>query len=374
MKHKLIIILFIPLFAIFSGCQENTQPVETKLQTVIDSLYAANPASVGIMVHVESPELKISWSGVSGYPYKNANTKLEPDQPALIASNIKTYVSATILRLVEEGKLSIDQPIKQLLSDKTKNLFIQGGYDLDLIAIKHLLSHTSGIQDYANQEYIDFIDNNKNYRWTRDEQLELTIEAGAPLGIPGTTFNYADANYLLLTEIIEHITKKPFYSAMRSLLFYKSLGLDNTWMPTLEEKPNQTKTLVHQYWGEQGWNSYDIDISVDLYGGGGLACTTSDLANFINALFHYEVIKDTTVFNLIFTEVPTQDTEPSNYYLGLGEYEYRSLKAYGHSGFWGTIVLYFPEIETSIAVFILERDKRNLRQEIMDRITTILIE
>lgn len=357
---------------LFLNVWANAQSVETRLQVVIDSIYAANPTSVGLIVHVESSERGISWSGASGYPYKNATTKLDPDQPALIASNIKTYVSATVLRLVEKGQLSIDEPISKLLSNKTRNLFEQRGYHLDSIAIKHLLSHTSGIQNYANQKYIDFIDNNKNYRWTRDEQLELTIETGPPLGKPGTTFNYADANYLLLTEIIEQITKKPFYNAMRELLRYESLGLNHTWMPTLEEKPIQTKILAHQYWGAKGWDSYDIDISVDLYGGGGIACSTSDLANFIFKLFNDEIIKDTTVFNLIYTETPTKDAKPSNYYLGLSSSEYQGIKAYGHSGFWGTEVLYFPELKTSIAVFVLERDKRELRQEIIGRVIGIL--
>lgn len=369
MKNRLKLVLSGLLF--INICA-NAQSIETRLQAMIDSVYSANPASVGLMIHVESPEFGISWSGASGYPYKDAKTKLEPDQPALIASNIKPFVSATILRLVEKGKLSIDQSINHLLSENTSNLFKQGGYNLDSITIQHLLSHTSGIQNYANQNYIDFIDSNKNYRWTRDEQLELTIKTGAPLGNPGTTFNYADANYLLLTEIIEQTTKKPFYDAMRQLLHYKSLGLNNTWMPTLEEKPARTKTLVHQYWGVNGWDSYDIDISVDLYGGGGIACTASDLANFMHRLFNYEIIKDTAIFNLIFTEILTNDPEPSNYFLGLASYEYQGFEAYGHSGFWGTLGLYFPEIKTSIAVFVLERDKRRLRQEIINQTIEIL--
>lgn len=371
MKKGLRLLLFLLLIL---NLGTNAQSVETKLQAVIDSVYAANPSSVGLMVHVESPGHGISWSAVSGYPYKDSKTSLEPDQPALIASNMKTYVSAAVLRLVENGELSIDQPINKLLSDKTRDLFQQAGYNLDLIAVKHLLSHTSGIQNYANLNYIDFIDSNKTYRWTRDEQLALTIKTGAPLGNPGTTFNYTDANYLLLTEIIEQITKKPFYTAMRELLRYQSLGLNNTWMPTLEEKPNRAKTLVHQYWGARGWDSHDIDVSVDLYGGGGIACTTSDLANFIHHLFNYEIIKDTTVFNLIYTEVPTRDPEPSNYYFGLWSYEYRGFKAYGHSGFWGTIALYFPEIDASIAVFILEKDKQSIRQEIIDQAVRMLTE
>jgi D-alanyl-D-alanine carboxypeptidase len=366
-KVTFIALLFLNMWVL-------AQSVETRLQAVIDSIYSENASSVGILVHLESSKNGISWSGASGYPYKDAIAKLEADQPALIASNTKTYVSATILRLVETGKLSINQPIKNILSNKTRRLFEEAGYKLDSIKIKHLLSHTSGILDYANQEYENFINENKKYRWTRDEQLELTIKTGGPLGIPETTFNYADANYLLLTEIIEQITQKPFYSAMRELLYYKSLGLSNTWFPTLEEKPIHTKPLVHQYWEEYGWDSYDIDVSVDLYGGGGIACTSSDLAKFAYQLFNYQIIKDTAVFNLIFTKVPTKDPEPSNYYFGLAPYEYKGFKAYGHSGFWGTIVLYFPELESSISVFILERDERELRNEIIDKLIGILIE
>jgi len=367
LKLSLLGILFLNVWA-------NAQSYEARFQAVIDSIHTKNPSSVGIMVHVESAEQGISWSAVSGYSDKGVKTRLESDQPALIASNIKTYVSATILRLVEMGKLSIDQPINQLLTDKTSVLFKQGGYNLDLITIIHLLSHTSGIQNYADQKYIDFIDNNKNYRWTRDEQLELTIKTGPPLGKPETTFNYSDANYLLLTEIIENITRKPFYIAMRELLRYKALGLNNTWLPTLEDKPKGTKPLVHQYWNKYSWDSYDIDISVDLYGGGGIACTTHDLAKFTYLLFNAKIIKDTAVFNLIFTKIPTKDIKPNNYYLGLWPYESQGLKAFGHSGFWGTIVLYFPEIKTSLAVFVLEKDKSSLRHEIINQIIGILNE
>ncbi len=149
----------------------------------------------------------------------------------LNANNIKTYVSATILRLVEEEKLSINDPIKKLLSNKTRTLFEGAGYNLNAIKVKHLLSHTSGIQNYANQEYVDFINHNKKHRWTRDDQLALTIRLGSPLGKPGFTFSYTDANYLMCTEIIETIERKPFYTAMRELLRYETLDLDNTWFP-----------------------------------------------------------------------------------------------------------------------------------------------
>lgn len=349
-----------------------TQSIEANFQDVIDSIYMANRASVGIMVHVEAPDQGISWSGASGYSEVNNTTKLQADQPAWIASNTKTYVSATILRLVEEDKLTINQPIKKLLSDKTRNLFEKAGYDLNEITIKHLLSHTSGIQDYANQEYIDFIEANKMHRWTRDDQLALAIRLGPPIGKSGFTFSYTDANYLLCTEIIEIIEKKPFYTTMRELLYYKTLDLNNTWFPTLEEQPANTEAMAHQYWEQYAWDTYDLDISVDLYGGGGIACPTKDLARFIYALFNTKIIKDTAVLNLIFTEIKTQDEEPSNYYLGISKVEYQNFAAYGHGGFWGTEVLYFPDLNASVSIYILERDERELRKGIMDRIVGIL--
>lgn len=344
------------------------------MQATIDSIYDANPTSVGIMVYVEYPEIGISWSGACGYSDKNAKVKLEPNQPALLASSIKTYISATILRLVENKKLDIHQSIDGLLTEKTKKLFKQDGYALDSIAVKHLLSHTSGIEDFVNQDYFDFINKNQKYRWTRDEQLELAIKVGNPLGKPGTTYSYADANYLLLTEIIENITQKPFYIAMRELLQYETLGLNKTWFPTLEDKPLDVESLVHQYWGKYDWDSYNHDISWDLYGGGGIACNTEDLARFSYNLFNYNIVKDSTVLDLIFTKIHTNDSIQKDYYLGLHLKEYNELKGYGHLGFWGTIVLYFPDLNCSIAVYILEKDMRELIQIVMDKITGILIE
>lgn len=351
-----------------------TQSIEVKFQALIDSIYSANPASVGIMVHIEVPDQGISWSGASGYSEKNNPTKLQANQPVWIASNTKTYVSATILRLVEEGKLSIDQPIKKLLMEKTRNIFEEAGYDLNKITIKHLLSHTSGIQNYANQEYIDFIDANKQHRWTRDDQLALTVRMGAPLGKPGFTFSYTDANYLLCTEIIETVEKKPFYTAMRDLLSYQTIGLNNTWFPTLEEQPSNTEAMAHQYWGQKSWDTYDMDISVDLYGGGGIACPTKDLARFLYNLFNAKIIEDIAVLNMIYTEIKTQDEEPSNYYLGVSKVDYKNFTAYGHGGFWGTEVLYFPDLNASVSIYVLERDERKLIKSMMNQLVGILAE
>ena len=155
---------------------------------------------------------------------------------------------------------------------------------------------------------------------------------------------------------------------------YEQLGLHDTWMPTLEDKPEGTKPLVHQYWGEKGWDSQDIDVSVDLYGGGGIACPPKDLARFSWNLFNGRIVQDTAVLDLIYTEVPTADPEPANYYFGLSPFEVRGMTGYGHGGFWGTVAVYFPDLKTSVAVYTLERDMGMLRPALMDLLIGILMD
>jgi len=371
MTDKKHIFLLIISLLILSSCA--TTKIEgsrnnkyDEYQTIIDSIYQSNPKSIGIMVHIESPKKGISWSGSVGYSDFNLKTDLTPDQPALIASSIKTYISATILRLQEQNKLSIEDAIKNHLTNRTIKLFESDGYDLNRIKIKHLLSHTSGIEGYADDVYLNWVDKNQKHRWTRDEQLELTIKDGNPLGKPEDIFNYTDANYLLCTEIIENVTKKPFYESMRTLLKYEELGFSNTWFPTLENKNKETKSLVHQYWGEKNWDSYNHDISWDLYGGGGIATTTKELAQFSYNLFNDKIIKDKNTLNQIFTTIETKDGKDNKYGLGLSIGNVEGYTSYGHGGFWGTVVLYFPKMDTSIAVFVLERDERILRKTILE--------
>jgi|GEM_PF-152443 len=363
--------LFLPF--LFIVCHLEAQSVRERFQYQLDSILGEHPTAIGIMAHVEAPDQGISWSGASGYSDQASKTALHPEQPALIASSIKTYVAASILRLVEMELISLDDTIASLVSEKSRSIFENDGYNFSEIKVKHLLSHTSGIEDYANQAYIDLKKEKPMYRWTRDEQLALAVSVGNPLAEPGNVFSYADANYLLITEILEHTTGKPFYEAMRSLLRYDEIGISNTWFPTLEKEPKNTLPMAHQYWGSYDWDTYHLDISWDLFGGGGIACPTKDLARFTQKLFNSEVIKSNNVLNQIFTEIPTKETEIYPYYLGLSQDAYHGMNGFGHGGFWGTVMMYFPYINATISVYILDRDKRILRRPVMDALSNILL-
>ncbi len=371
LKEKQIHKIFLATIIIFITNACYAQGFEEKLQFILDTTYQANKDAVGFMIHVESPDNNISWTSAVGFSSKENTEKLNKNQPLLMASNTKTYVSATILKLVENGKLKLNQPIKKLIFRKTKKILKKSGYVTNNITVKHLLSHTSGITDYVDDAYFSFINENPNYKWTRDEQIKLAMKMSNPID-PGKTYAYGDINYLLLTEIIERKTGKPFYTAIRELLELKKHNLNNTWFIGLEEKPTNTLPLAHQYSDKFISNSYKIDPSWDLFGGGGLASNSKDLALFFQLLFEGKIIKNKSILSQMYTYVIPKE-ESKNYCLGLFNIpSFFGDNVYYHGGFWGTDVVYVPNINTTIAIFTLVKEKRNANIHINKEIINLI--
>ena len=367
--NKNILTLTILVLGLSNIC--NAQELEKRLQHLLDSTYQANQDAIGIMIHVESPNKNISWTSAAGFSNKETKEKIDKDQPLLIASNTKTYVSAAILKLVEQRELELNQPIKKLIYRKTKKRLKRNCYDVNKIAIKHLLSHTSGITDYVNDDYFEFIDKNPSHKWTRDKQINLAMELANPIQA-GKTFAYGDINYLLLSEIIERKTGKPFYLSVRDLLNFKKHNLNTTWFIDLEDKPKNTLPLTHQYSDKNKWDSYNLNPTWDLFGGGGLASNTKDLALFFQLLFEGKIIENKNILSQIYTYVIPKE-QSKNYCLGL--YHFPSFfgnKAYYHGGWWGTDVIYLPELNTTISAFTLLKEKRGLNAEISHKIIKLL--
>ncbi len=367
-KDRIQITLFVVLNLLLSNIS-NAQGFEQEFQTILDSTYQANKEAVGIMIHVESPDKNISWTSTIGFSNKDTREKINKNQPVLIASNTKTYVSATILKLVENEELRLNQPIKELLNKKTRQLLKKSHYNVNKITVKHLLSHTSGITDYVDDAYFSYVNNNPNHKWTRNEQIKLAMKKAKPVE-SGKTFVYGDINYLLLTEIIEQKTGKPFYTAIRDLLEFKKHHLYNTWFVNLEDKSATTFSLAHQYSEKYNWDSYNLNPSWDLYGGGGIVSTIKDLALFYQLLFEGKIIEDKTVLKNMHTYVLPK--EKSNYCLGLRNISFFGEPAYYHGGFWGTDVMYLPNINTTISVFTLLKEKRGINAQISNKIVEII--
>ena len=378
MNYKPLLILLIP---IFFGCTK-LHPKEERLQSLIDATFHENPNAIGIMIHVEAPDQNISWSGAVGYSVWDKTVAIDAEQPGLIASITKNYVAVSILRLIEQGKIDLSDPLSKVLSKKTSGLMVANGFDLNEITIAHLLSHKSGIPGHTGSEvWKEKTTTNPMYRWTRDEQIRLGVIRGKK-DAAGIRYNYTDTNYLFLTEIIEQLTGKVFYKAIKELIGYEKHGLKATWFHTLEKTPKNVKPLVHQYVPEVGDDSYEIDNSIDLYGGGGLATTTHDLAKYGQLLFENKIFDQKETLELLFTDVKAKEGDPIEFYiddipcegyLGISECEVNGFNSYLHGGYWGTIFRYFPDLNATVVLYVINGDEfANLELGIMTEITNIL--
>ena len=133
MKNLFLFILFFtPLPWLFA--QQNAE--KQALQDLLES--QLNQDNPGILFSVQSGEGSINWSGSAGVSDRVSGQKLSQYQTFRIASVTKTFVAASILRLWEEGKLNLDQPISEHLSPKHVQILLQD-YDLEKISILQVL-------------------------------------------------------------------------------------------------------------------------------------------------------------------------------------------------------------------------------------------
>lgn len=365
MVKKIFIISFL-LLTISIGCkQENA--TENKLQTLLDNTLKQYPDAVGIMLSIEAPDKNFSWDGVTGYSNKETKEPVQKDQPGMIASITKTFLAVTIFRLIEEGKLSLNQSISEVMPERTRLLMERTGYQPDSITIGHLLSHKAGMPGIETPKWKKKEREDQKYRWTRDEQLQDAFNMNEK-GAIGYEWSYSDVNYLLLSEIVEEITGTSFYLAIRDLIRMDELGLDHTWFYTLEQNPKNIKKLVHQYKESRNWvSSYDDSPTFGLYGPSGIVSTTGNLARFSKYLFEGKIYKNENTLDLMLTDMPTKngkeieyvhhDSIQMNSFMGIEEYSTTGIHAYGHFGYWGSWMAYFPDENVHIGLFVLNADE-----------------
>ena len=274
-----------------------------------------------------------------------ATPALGPDTPVRVASNTKTFVAATVLRLWEQGRIDLDAAIGPLMSPRLDELMRNGGYDTARITVRHLLSHSAGIYDHAqDKRYLPLVLSQPGKHWTREDQVRLAVTWGKPLNPPGTVFKYSDTGYILVGDIIERITGQSLGTAVRTQLQLDRLKLQSTWWELLEDKPRHAPWRARQFIGDA--EVTDLDASVDLHGGGGLVMSAKDLAILTAALFEGRLFdRPQTLHEMLWQG---QHKGADGYRLGVFVGRANGRDYYWHSGYWGSVAYYVPD--TGIAV------------------------
>ena len=327
------------------------------LQARVDRLVAEHEQLPGLAIYV------IVGAGDDGERYGAAAGAADPDgtpmtvhTPVRIASNTKTYTAATYLRLWEQDRVALDASLRAILDEDFTATLEGFGYDPDAITARHLLMHAGGLPDHADASYVRTIFDDPQHPWTRAEQLELMGERPGPLWPAGGGFSYSDTGYVLLGHAIERATGQRLARAAREQLGFDALGLSSTWWelhePVPPGEPGGTPARAHQYLG--GAPTHDWSATMDLYGGGGLASSVRDMATFLAGLFRGQVFDDPATLELMRTA--PGHPNPEAYRIGLFPRTVAGHDAYSHSGFWGTLSIYVPDLDLAVAGVTLDQD------------------
>jgi CubicO group peptidase (beta-lactamase class C family) len=217
----------------------------------------------------------------------------EPDTQFGIASGTKGLTALVVMRLVEEGALSLSTPARSIL-----------GADLPLVdervTVEHLLAHRSGIGDYLDEELdLDFTD----YLLPVPAQQLATTEAyldvldGHPQKFPpGERFAYCNSGYVLLALIAERVAAKPFHDLVRDLVCTPA-GMGDTAFLRSDELPGRAAVGYLQVHGT--WRTNVFHLPVIGSGDGGIYTTAADVATFWRALFAGSIVREETLAEML---------------------------------------------------------------------------
>lgn len=333
----------IAVLALLSGAPRPAAAgLAAALGDTLAAWHAANPSAPGLLVHVVCPPAGLDSTFVLGTADRDGTEPLTAAHTFRMASNTKTYVAAAVLRLVEEGRLGLDDPLGRHLEPARAALLAGDGYDLDRITVAQVLGHTGGLFEHpADPRYEEAILADPRRVWTADEQVRMCVEWGDPVAAPGDTFSYSDTGYVLLGGIVEDLTGQALGPAVRGLLDLGRLGLDATWWEIMEPAPAGAGPRIHQYYGDHDATAWHP--SLDLFGGGGLVSDARDLAWFMRRLLQGEVLHEPASLARM-----TGRGTPS-YRLGLIRAELGGHPAWGHTGFWNTFAFHVPDLDLTVA-------------------------
>ncbi len=274
-----------------------------------------------------------------------------------VASVAKQFTALATLKLILEGKLSLEDDIRKYLPELYPDI-------KDDILIRHLLNHSSGIRDFYDLLSVKQDPWWKKVGFDNDDAIEVIKDQKELNFEPGTNDIYSNSNYSLLARIIADISGQSFHEYTRAM--FDKLGMNNTnflkrYMYVI---PNQA--MPYSDWGNGIWQKYPMVTK--LYGDGFLYTTLRDQLTFEKAV--QEAREDL----LVVSQQPIKNAEITSYGYGLELEDRMGYKAVHHSGGTGAYhaqTVRYPEQNLSIVV--MSNNSTLWSGYIADKVASVLL-
>jgi D-alanyl-D-alanine carboxypeptidase len=300
---------------------------KASLDSLLDVL-AANNKSMG--------SLAISQNGEILYQRSIGNAVV--DSPMTIPASAKTkyhigsiskmFTGVMVFQLIEEGKLTLET---------TLDKFYPQIPNASKITIGMMLSHHSGLHNFTNDPaYMTYMVAPQTH-----EQMLTRIAAMKADFEPGTKGEYSNTNFVLLSYIIEKITKKSYPELVKQRVASK-IGLKDTYYGGKVNTANN-EALSYTY-SNNKWSKFlETDMSIPS-GAGSMVSTPADLDKFIEALFAGKLIKPASLEQM--------KTIKDNYGMAMFLKPFKDKAKYGHGGAidaFRSELAYFPEEKMAVS-------------------------
>jgi D-alanyl-D-alanine carboxypeptidase len=298
------------------------------------------------------------WQGAAGVARPDG-TPMRPETPYFVASVTKLFIATTILQLAEQGQLDLDASITTILpADITTGLHLAGGVDRTPdIAIRHLLSHTSGLPDFLEdrpkgerswyRQLVAGVDRG----WSFEDVISRTRDleprfAPQDLAAPRQRARYSDTGFQLLIAIIEAVTGQGIEVVFEQRCF-RPLGLRQTYLPGRSQPLDPAPLPASIYDRTQ-----PLDVPRSLVSCFDLVSTVDDTERFLRALVRGELFDDRATYGLMH-ERWNRIGYPLRYGLGTMRFPInrlvgpgrRAATLVGHSGATGSWLFHCPELD-----------------------------
>jgi len=303
----------LPLLAsAFTLLAQTPSDLEKKLDDQVSaSLHKAGAPGVSVAVVRDG---KLFYAKAFGMADLAAARPADVHTRYAVGSISKQFTVAGLLLLQEQGKLSLDDRVAKYFPDLTRAADV---------SIRQLLSHTSGYEDYAPQDYII-------PEWTQPTTPRSTLDRWAkkPLNFdPGTRWQYSNTNYVLAGEILEKVAGEPMVAFLREKIF-EPLGMHSAsdWPP---DQPSDATAYTRYAIGPPrptkreaaGW----------YFAAGELAMTPSDLAKWDIAFLERKILSPAS-YDEFTREVKLSNGDRTHYALGLTVRELGNIPMFEHGG------------------------------------------
>ena len=320
MKKRIFLPLLLCLVAIVNGVVWAQD--FSKLDQYVDSLEAHDKFMGNLLIAHDG---KVIYERSTGLKDIEKAEKLTKDSRFRVGSISKMFTTALVLKSVEEGKLSLDQPLSDFYPE-VKNA--------EKITISNLLQHRSGIHNFTNDEvYMTYYQDPQ----TEASMVEKIVAVGSDFE-PDSKGEYSNSNFVLLTYILEKVNNKPYADLVKENIT-SPLQLKNTYVGKTPEK-EEAKSYKHAE-GEWVFEPY-TDMSIPV-GAGAIVSTSEDLLRFIEGLFAGKIISQESLE--LMKEIK------DGYGRGMFQYPYAEKRSYGHTGGidgFRSMLGYFPTEKLTI--------------------------